>query len=101
MKECLAKAIQNKITNNAPVCERVSGQIIEKCVHKLKSGKSDGGQGLDSDHLLYGTSYLYELISGLRNAMIVHGHTANALLHSTIVSIPKSLHASLSSSDNY
>jgi len=33
--------------------------------------------------------------------MLVHGHSANDLLYSTIVSIPKNLRASLCSSDNY
>jgi hypothetical protein len=37
----------------------------------------------------------------LFNCMISHGHTANDLLYSTIVSIPKNLRSSLCSSDNY
>jgi hypothetical protein len=30
----------------------ISVDVIAKCISKLKSAKSDGGQGFDSDHLL-------------------------------------------------
>ncbi len=80
---------------------RHAADIIYTCVSKLKAGKSDGDQGFDSDHLLSGTRKLYYMFSLLFNCMSVHGHTANDLLYSNIVSIPKNLRASLSSSDNY
>jgi hypothetical protein len=79
----------------------ISVTTISKCVRKLKAGKRDGGHGFDSDHLINGSVKLFHMISFLFNAMIVHGHTANELLHSTIISIPKNLRSSLCSSDNY
>ncbi len=87
-------------SNCAPV--NISPDIICKCIAKLKAGKSDGNQCFDSDHLLNGTAKLFNLLSLLFNVMILsHGHTANDLLYSTIVSIPKNLRASLCTSDNY
>jgi len=79
----------------------LSVDVVAKCILKLKSGKSDGGQGFDSDHLLNGTPKLYRILCILFNCMVIHGHTANDLLYSTIISIPKNLRASLCSSDNY
>lgn len=74
---------------------------IQKCVNKLKSNKSDGNLGFDSDHLLNCTPKLVTILSLLFNAMIIHGHNANDLLFSTIVSIPKNMRSTLCSSSNY
>ena len=78
-----------------------SGGVLLSAINKLKSNKSDGSQGFDSDHLLNGTSTLFTMICILFSVMFSHGHTATDLLYSTIVSIPKNLRGSLCSSDNY
>ena len=92
----IASVLGNSICN-----VDISVTIISKCVRKLKAGKRDGGHGFDSDHLINGSVKLFHMIRFLFNAMIVHGYTANELLHSTIISIPKNLRSSLCSSDNY
>ena len=74
---------------------------VTKCIQKLKAAKSDGNIGFDSDHLINGTHKLHVMLCILLNVMISHGYTANDLLFSTIISIPKNLKTSLSSSDNY
>lgn len=93
-----------KIMDNTIVpCEQVyvTPDIIKTCIGKLKSGKDDGDHGLKSDHIINGTPRLNVLLSLLFNIMQVHGHTAQELLKSTIISIPKDNKASLSSPDNY
>jgi len=74
---------------------------VNQAVKKLKNGKSDGKGEFYSDHIKNGGSRLHMALSVLFNSMIVHGFTPDALLSSYIVSIPKNLRASLSSSDNY
>ncbi len=68
----------------------ISTDIIYTCVSKLKAGKSDGDQAFDSDNLLNlfnGIRKLYYMLSLLFNCMSVHGHTANDLFYSNIVSL--------------
>ena len=67
----------------------------------MKSNKSDGNLGFDSDHLLNCTPKLVAMLSLLFNVMITHGHNAKDLLFSNIISIPKNMRSSLCSSSNY
>ena len=80
---------------------RVESDLVETCINKLKCGKGDGGNGFDSDNLINYNSTLSYMISLLYNTMLTHGHYANDLLHSSIISIPKDPRSSLGSSDNY
>ena len=93
---CLNESIAS---NNADFY--VSHVIIKECISKLKSGKSDGNVGFDSDHLINSCGRLHVLLSIMFNAMLCHGHTPNALLYSSIVSLPKDMRASLCCGDNY
>ena len=95
-------AINDGIRSNDTIDDvYIPVNAITKCVDKLKAGKSDGGQGFDSDHLINGTPKLFNILCMLFNCMIRHGYTANDLLYSSIVSIPKNMRGSLCSSDNY
>ena len=51
--------------------------------------------------LINGSQRLFIILSLLFNSMLVHGYTPDALLKSTIISIPKDSAASLTRSDNY
>ena len=75
--------------------------IIRQCVSRLKSVKGDGDIGFRSDHLINGSQRLFIILSLLFNSMLVHGYTPDALLKSTIISIPKDSATSLTRSDNY
>ena len=77
----------------------ISMTTISKFVRKIKSGKRNGGHGLGLDHLINGSNKVFHVMHFLFNAMIVHGYTANELLHTTIISISTNLHSSLCSSD--
>ena len=68
---------------------------------RLKRSKSDGNYGFKSDHLINGGKRLHILLSMLFRSMLIHGYNANDLVLSSIISIPKDIRSSLSSSDNY
>ena len=80
---------------------RITPFIIEQCIIQLKTGKHDGSEGFNSNHLINGGHRLHVFLSLLFNCMIVHGHIPKDLLVSTIISIPKDMRASLCKSDNY
>ena len=67
----------------------------------IKKGKGDGNYGFTSDHLIYGGHRLHVLLSILFNVMLQHGYNAKDLILSSIISIPKDMKTSLSSSTNY
>ena len=54
---------------------RITPFIIEQCIIQLKTGKYDGSEGFNSNHLINGGHRLYVFLSLLFNCMIVHGHT--------------------------
>ena len=91
--------INNGITLNDHVM--ITSAIIRQCVSRLKSGKGDGDIGFRSDHIINGSQRLFIILSLLFNSTLVHGYTPDALLKSTIISIPKDSSASLTRSDNY
>jgi len=62
---------------------------IRNAITSLKSGKSDGSKGLFSDHVKLGCNVLLKPLTCLINCMFVHGYTAQELLISNIISIPK------------
>ena len=80
---------------------QIHQSVIYKCVNKLKSNKSDGNLGVDSDHLLNSTPKVVAMLSLLFNVMITHDHNEKDLLFSNIISIPKHMRSSLCSSSNY
>ncbi len=79
----------------------ITPSTVSKCMLSLKKHKSDGGQGFNSNHLIYGGNRLNIIVSLLFNVMLTHGYYPSELLKSTIISLPKDNTASLSSSDNY
>ena len=79
----------------------ITPAIIRQCVSRLKSGMGDGEIGFRSDHIIKGSQRLFIILSLPFNSMLVHGYTPDALLKSTIISIPKGSSASLTRSDNY
>ena len=79
----------------------ITPYVIKTCIMKLKTDKSDGSNGFNSNHLINGTHRLHVILCMLFNAMLLHGFYPSELLKSTIVSIPKDRTASLSNSNNY
>ena len=93
-------AIQDKVTyeGNAFV---VTVTEVDQILSKLNRQKSDGMRGTYSDHFIYAPHRLTVLLTMLINVMFMHGHMADELLSSVLVSIPKDARGSLTNSDNY
>ena len=94
-------AIDEKIDNFNHIDCTITPILIRSCIMKLKSDKSDGDLGFNSNHLINGSKRLHVMLSILFNAMLFHGYYPDELLKSTIISIPKDKSASLCNSNNY
>ena len=70
-------------------------------VMPLKSGKSDGNEGLYSDNFIHGTNPLYAIIVLLFTSFLLHGNSHDSMILGTIVPIPKDKRTSLCDSSNY
>ena len=79
----------------------VTSDIIAQCIKRLKRSKSVGNYGFKPYHLINGGKRLHILLSMLFKSMLIHGYNANDFVLSSIISIPKDISFSLSSSDNY
>ena len=87
---------KNKIDMNyVMICD------VTKGVDKLRTNKSDGGEGLYSDHVINGCQSLYVWLSLLFNAMLIHGMSPDSMVVGTMIPIPKNKRQSLSNSNNY
>ncbi len=74
---------------------------VEKSVKRLKLGKSDGEEGLSSDHIINGPHLLTVLLTIVLNCMIVHGVSPDSMINGTMIPIPKGKRKLLCRSDNY
>ena len=75
--------------------------LIHKSILQFKKSKDDGNVGFKSDHLINGGHCLHVFLYILFNVMITHGYNARDLRISSMLSIPKDMKSSLTSSDNY
>ena len=80
---------------------KITSMDVVKAVKSLKLGKSDGDNGIVSDHIICGSNRLYIILSILLKCMFVHSHTPQNMLSSVIIPIPKNLRGNLTCSDNY
>ena len=80
---------------------KISIEDVTKSVNRLKLGKSDGEEGLNSDHIVHGPHLLYVLLTSVINCMLVHGVTPESMIIGTMVPIPKGKMKLLCCSDNY
>ncbi len=79
----------------------VHSSEVQKAAQTLMAKKPDGEKALWSNHIQFGPHELFDQISKLLNAMLVHGTTPYDLLTSTINSIPKNKLGDMSDSNNY
>ena len=91
------------IINEGLVSQQLQGMVVTPSIiaQCIEQKKGDGNYGFTSDHLIYGGHRLHVLLSTLFNVMLQHGYNANDLILSSIISIPKDMKTSLSSSTNY
>lgn len=67
----------------------------------MKAHKRDGHYNISTDHFIYACPELYAHLSFFFTAILVHGFVPDALLYSSIVSIPKGKNANLADSASY
>ena len=74
---------------------------MEKGIARLKLNKSDGDKGLWSNLVINAPQCWKSILSNLFRSMLLHGHTANDILLSTVCSLPKSRTSDICISKNY
>jgi len=79
----------------------ISASDVIQAIEHLKSDKSDGNDGLYSNHFIMGTQKLKIHLAFILNAMLIHGYNPGSLLLSTMIPIPKDSRKSLANSNNY
>ena len=62
---------------------------VKKAIHNLKCGKSDGEEGLSSDHFIHAPALLNVFLSLVFNAMLYHGVSPDSMRIGTMIPIPK------------
>ena len=98
----LENLVQSKCkTGQCPISHVVTVDEVICCVNLLKSNKSDGNEGLLSNHIINGSTLLYDNIAMLCTAMIYHGYASPNLRLSTVIPIVKNKKKSLNDSGNY
>ena len=98
--QTLYSIVNNDINRDQLQDMYVTSDIIAQCIKRLKRSKSDGN-GFKADHLINGGKKNHILLPMLFKSVLIHGYNANDLVLSSIISIPKDIRSSLSSSDNY
>lgn len=74
---------------------------VQLAINRLKLGKCDGEEGLNSDHIIHGPHLLTVMLTSVFNCMIVHGICPFSMIDGTMLPIPKCKRKLLSCSDNY
>ena len=69
--------------------------------HIKKYCKSDGSEGLFSDHFLHATHRFYVILSLLYTLLLSHGFSPDSMIMRTMVTIPKNRKQLLCNSCNY
>ena len=75
--------------NNQILDTEITVEEIEKALHTLKLGRSDGTDGLKSEHLLYGGYSLKLWLKKIFNAIIAHEFISPCLKEGVVVPIYK------------
>ncbi len=80
---------------------KLSVDDVEKSVKRLKLDKSDGKEGVSSDHIINDPHVLSVLLTSVFNCMIVHGVSPDSMIKDTMIPIAKGKRKVLCCSDNY
>ena len=86
--------------SSLPCCEEITVEDVRDAIRALKPGKSDGGAGLTSDHIINGCFRLCIYLCLLYNIMSRHSFVPTCMRVATIVPIPKA-GTDMSCSANY
>ncbi len=79
----------------------ITAADVLKGVKRLKPSKSDGHEGLTSDHIINAPQKLYVLLTLVFNGMLTHGFSPESMLVGTMTPIPKDRKQLLCVSTNF
>ena len=74
---------------------------VKTAIAHIKLGKSDGEEGLNSDHIIQGSVLLQKYLTFVFNAMLSHRLSPDSMLNGTMIPIPKGKGKAIICSDNY
>ena len=89
-----------KITRGELEATKVTPDIIQKAIKKLKRGKSDG-EALTSDHLISAPTSLSKILAPIVTSLLQHGHMPSCVSDAIVHPIPKGGNKDYSLSVNY
>ena len=97
----IESSVLSRILNSSCSDYIITVTDVMNAIAHLKSGKSDGSEGLFSDHFIHGTHRFYVILSILFTSMLSHGFNPNSMILGTMIPIPKDKKKSLCNSGNY
>jgi len=87
--------------SDVDVCQLVTVETIEACIHKLAKGKACGPDELSAEHLVYAHPSLVVALAQLFKMIIMHRHVPNEFGRGIIIPLIKDKSRSLNELDNY
>ena len=92
-----SRCMQNNCRSN----HTITVEQVAEGVKLLKSNKKDGCTGHNSNHIIFGTTLLYEILAKFLSAMLHHGYASPDFRQSVIIPIVKNKQKSVNKSTNY
>ena len=87
---------------NKQIKENVACDIsVDEVIEGVQRLKSDGEEGLNSNHTIHGPKILFVLLALFFNSLLVLGFSPDSMLVGTMVPIPKDKRQLLCTSDNF
>ena len=93
--------VMPRLQNSNDDSYNITVHDVMNAVTYLKTGKSDGSEGLSGDHFIHGNRKLYVLLSILFTIILRHCFSPNSMILGTMMPIPKVKNKSLCSASNY
>ena len=103
LRKDIASRITNGCSSNSDMADHkhsITASEVKNAVEMLKNDKKEEN-GLNSNHLKYGTDRLFVIISLLFNCMLSHGIAPEELLLGTMTPLIKNSRGKKHCSDNY
>ena len=97
-KKCVLDFVGNKLNDDF---EKFTFVELKAAIKTLKSGKSAGLDGVQSEHFIHADQTVYCLLSMLFNSIFTHGYIPISLIESVIIPIVKDKKGLITDKDNY
>ena len=97
----LCSILRSRINHDDNLVHKCNVPDIKRSIDRVKYGKSDGDEGLMSDHVKHAPDLMAVQLSLLFNTVIRHGYVPKIMLRGSITHIPKDPNGMLCDSCNY